>query len=309
MEPPPFPEITEEVLFTIVKSYNLKVNEFKILPQIGLFNKIYQLGEDFILRISRKHPKSFTIAQRECIAVPLARAVGVRTPELLVHDASRKIIPAPFTIYERIHGETLGLLDLEPHDTPDVWREVGHDLAQLHTSVSEADIAKLEYEELPDPRLWPNELATAGYFTTMEADWLLRWFEHLASEALQPIRKCLCHGDVQATNIMVKADTYEYLALIDWGNAYLGDPAYDFGDKPIRTAPYVLQGYREVTPLENDETAEARILWRHLQLALHNLWREPQPDYSWAERPMPFLLDIMRFLLETDDERWKRLIA
>jgi hypothetical protein len=60
--------------------------------------------------------------------------------------------------------------------------------------------------------------------------------------------------------------------------------------------------------LENDETAEARILWRHLQLALYNIRREPQPAQSWAERPLSFLLDIMRFLLETPDSCWKNLI-
>ena len=308
MEAPPFPEITEEILLAIANAHHLKVNEFRLLPQIGIFNKIYQLEDDFILRISRQHPRSFTIAQTEALAVPLARKAGVRTPELLVHDASRDIIPVPYTIFERVRGETLGLLDLEPQDTPDVWREVGRDLARLHTSVLESDIA-IDYEDIPDPRVWPDELATAGYFTKIEANWLARWLEHLASAALQPTSKCFCHGDVQATNIMVKARSHDYLALLDWGNAHWGDPAHDFGDRPIRTTPYVLQGYREIKPFENDETAEARILWRHFQLALHNLSREPQPNHSWAERPLPFLLDIMRFLLETVDERWKQLIV
>jgi hypothetical protein len=108
---------------------------------------------------------------------------------------------------------------------------------------------------------------------------------------------------------MISAKSFDYLALTDWGNAHWGDPAYDFAGNPIRTVPYILEGYRQVMPLESDETAEARILWRHLQLALHNLWREPQPEHSWAERPLPFLLDIMRFLLETHDIRWKSLIV
>ncbi len=64
---------------------------------------------------------------------------------------------------------------------------------------------------------------------------------------------------------MVQPTTSEYIALIDWSNANWGDPAYDFGDSPIRTVPYVLDGYRQIMPLDNDETAEVAVLsvqWR-----------------------------------------------
>ena len=70
----------------------------------------------------------------------------------------------------------------------------------------------------------------------------------------------------------------------------------------------MLAGYREIMPVENDETAEARILWRYLTLALGNLWREPEPELAWAERPLPFLLDLMRFSMETDDHKWRALL-
>ena len=308
--PPPFPTITDEILYSIAEHHHLKIDKIIALPQVGIFNKIYQLGDDFIIRISRDHPKSLRIAHTEAIAVPLARAAGVRTPALLVCDVSLHFLSAPYTIYERIRGETLGLLNLEPYDTPAAWRALGHDLALLHACVIEDGPAtELDYNDLPDPRAWPDELAEAGYFTTIEAKWLRRWLEHLAPAVLAPVQRRFRHGDVQATNMMVSPKSFDYLALIDWGNAHWGDPAFDFGGPPIRTVPYVLEGYRQVMPLENDETAEARILWRHLQLALHNLWQKPQPEYAWAERPLPFLLDIMRFLLEIEDSRWRQLVV
>ena len=310
MDLPPFPNITEEAIYAIIEAHSLQVETFRRLPQIGIVNKIYQLDDNFILRVSREHPKSLTIAQTEATVVPLARMAGVRTPELVVCDTSLNIVSAPYTIYECVRGETLGLLDLEPDRTPNVWREVGRDLALLHSSslATEEDL-ELVWEDIPDPRQWPNELAQAGYFTSIEAEWFNRWLEHLASAALQPVQKRLQHGDVQATNIIVNAGSYDYLALIDWGNAHWGDPVHDFGDKPIRTVPYVLEGYREIAPLERDETIEARILWRHLQLALHNMGREPLPNNSWAERPMSFWIDIVRLLLETNDEKWKQWVV
>ena len=69
----------------------------------------------------------------------------------------------------------------------------------------------------------------------------------------------------------------------------------------------MLEGYREVAPLPEDATAEARILWRHLQIALYLLGRPPQPGLSWAERPAAMMLEIMRFFLGSPGGPWMDL--
>jgi hypothetical protein len=66
-------------------------------------------------------------------------------------------------------------------------------------------------------------------------------------------------------------------------------------------------GYREVAPLPEDEAAEARILWRHLQISLYLLGQPLQPGLSWAERPAAMLLEIMRFFLGTPGRPWTNL--
>lgn len=307
MNPPPFPTVTQEHLHAIAERHDIEADTFLLLPQVGIFNKIYQIGENFILRIGREHPKSFMVAQVEATAVPLARMAGVRTPELLVMDDSCEILPSPYTIYERVKGDTLGLLNLDPGETPDTWREVGRDLALLHHVADPDDFDEtLGFAYVGDPRQRPDELAQAGYFTPVEARWFSGLLARLAPVAWDvDIPKRLTHGDVQSTNIMIDANSRGYLALIDWGSACLRDPAFDIAGMPLRAAPYLLEGYREIGPLLHDETAEARILWRHLELALGNLRGEPEPELSWAERPMTHFIEVMRFLIENEDERWQ----
>jgi Ser/Thr protein kinase RdoA (MazF antagonist) len=130
--------------------------------------------------------------------------------------------------------------------------------------------------------------------------------EVLAPAALAQVPERFLHGDVQATNVMVRPASREYLALIDWGGAGWGDPAHDLAGFPLRAVPWVLAGYREVAP-KADKTMEARLLWRHLQLALFLLQRPPQPGRSWAERPVAMLLEILRFFLGDLGERWRGL--
>lgn len=302
---PDFPEVDDGVLRAVSERHGLGAETFSLLPAVGIFNLIYLLGEDFVLRVPRDHPVSASDARKEAIAVPVAREAGVRTPRMHAFDDSREALPVPYSIYERVRGETLGLLARDPAALPGVWRELGRDLALLHSGVAEdGPAAGLELDEMPDPRPWPEELAEAGYFTATEARWLAEWLERLAPAALAPVPRRFLHGDSQATNVMVSVGSLEYLAVLDWGSCGWGDPAWDFAGVPLRVVPCMLEGYRSVAPLDGDETAEARILWRHLQLSLYLLRREPQPGRSWAERPLAMLLDVMRFSLDSPGERW-----
>jgi aminoglycoside phosphotransferase (APT) family kinase protein len=310
MKLPAFPKVSTRVLHGICEHHCLGVHTFSRLPEIGIFNAIYALGDDLILRIPRSHPAFTAAARKEALAAPAARAAGIRTPALIIFDDTLDLLPVPFTIYERVHGATLGLLDREPEDTPDGWREIGRDLALLHSRVADAGaIADIAGELLPDPRLLLDEIAQEGYVTAMEARWLTGWLDRLAAAALAPMPRRFLHGDLQTTNIMVRGDSLAYLALLDWGSAGWGDPAWDFAGVPLRAAPWLLAGHREVTLLDNDETAEARVLWRHLQLALLILRRGPLPGRSWAERPLAMLLEIMRFMIESPASVWRDLLV
>jgi len=148
---------------------------------------------------------------------------------------------------------------------------------------------------------------TKGFISGSEARWLLGWLERIAPAALTSVQIRLTHGDMQTTNIMVRLSSREYAAIIDWGRVAWGDPAWDFAGMPLRAVPYLLEGYRQISPMEGDATAEARTLWRHLQIALWLARRTPEPGVSWAEQPLPMLLEIMRFFLANPQGIWDEL--
>ncbi len=220
-------------------------------------------------------------------------------------QASCTLLSVPYTLYERVPGETLGLLDLEPEATPHVWQALGRDLARLHTSITPELLPPEEVGQCRDLRAAPQALADAGLFTLMEARWLDRLLDRLAPYALADLPQRFLHGDSQTTNLMIRPGSLEYLAVLDWGSSGWGDVAWDFLGIPLRAVPFMLSGHREIAPLDGDETAEARILWRHLQIAIWLMRRDPQPTHSWAERPLAMFLEIMRFLLESPDPQWR----
>jgi aminoglycoside phosphotransferase (APT) family kinase protein len=303
-------ELSDATLLAIAERHDLDARTFRRLPSIGIFNAIYLLGDELILRVPRNHPHFTAALAREAMAVPAARAAGVSTPQLLVFDDTLTLLPVPYAIYERVHGETLESLGLDPAATPAVYRELGRDLARLHQGVSAAGpISQIGAPNLPqgDPRPLAAELAAAGYFSVVEARWLTQWLDRLPPLLDTPHAMRFLHGDTQATNVLVSLAARDYLALIDWGGCGWGDPALDFSGMPLRAVPDVLAGYRELAPLPDDDTAEGRILRYHVHFALVNLRNDPQPLRSWGERPLSYLLGVMHALLTMSGRRWAEL--
>jgi aminoglycoside phosphotransferase (APT) family kinase protein len=310
MSLPPFPEVSPAALRAIAERHGLSGRTFEPLSSRGVFNAVYLLDDDLVLRVPRNHPHFVAALTKEAIAVPAARAAGVRTPRLVVYDDSLALLPVPYALYERVHGQALESLGLDPSTTPAVYRALGRDLARLHAGVSpDGPAGQLGTPNLPrgDPRALPGELAAAGYFSVTEARWLEQWLNRLPPILEMPHARRFLHGDTQATNVLVRPDPLEYLALVDWGGCGWGDPALDFSGMPLRAVPDVLAGYREIAPLVDDESAEARILGYHLHFALVNVRNAPQPLRSWGERPLGYLLEVMHLMLEPPGGRWAEL--
>jgi Ser/Thr protein kinase RdoA (MazF antagonist) len=303
----PLPALRPETLRAIVARHGLRVTTFTRLRTVGICNGHWLLGDDLVLRVPRLALNAARAVRRETVVVPRARAAGVRTAAVVAYDEALDLLPVPYAIYERARGVTLGPLQLEPDETVCAWRALGHDLALLHTRIEHAHPLDLLRHEAPeDIRPLAEARARQGYISAVEARWLVAWLGRLAPAALAPVALRFCHADAQSSNVMVAARTRAYVALLDWGDAQWRDPAWDCAGMPLRAAPHVLAGHREVAPLECDDTAEARIIWRHLHLALALLERRPQPALAWGERPLGMLLEVLRFCKEAPTGRWQQ---
>ncbi|CAA9269788.1 MAG: hypothetical protein AVDCRST_MAG77-3139 [uncultured Chloroflexi bacterium] len=305
--------VSDEAHRAIVERHGLpQSTTLQLMPATGIINTVYALGEDLILRVPRANPQYGAALLKEARVIPAARAAGVRTPALVALDDRLDLLPVPYAVYERVPGTALGLLVAEPGDTALAWREVGRDLALLHAGV-DADDLPLPTEPGspgPDPCGLVEQRASEGWFTAMEARWLTEWLQRLAPASLtfhahHPMR--VLHADTQPTNVMVDEQTLGYRALIDWGDTRWGDVAGDFVGPPLRAVPFMLAGHRDVAPLDDDDTVEARILWRQLRTTVALLPRGGAPNLSWGERPLARLLEIMRFFLDVPDHRWAAL--
>lgn len=240
------------------------------LPATGIANRIYAT-DDFVLRVAVGGSEALNDARTESVSAPVARAAGVLVPRLIAFDESGTIVDRPYSLWERVHGETLGLFAPEPNSCPTTWQAVGRQLALLHNRV----------HDCPDPHGWLDhperelnlEERIASLVAASSIDQaLVRQFERAAKElraAVEgPLAVRFLHNDVHAMNVMCARDGI-LLALIDWGDAGWGDPALELAQVPLGAMPFVLQGYESEAHLDN--AAEARMLWDKLCKAVEQL--------------------------------------
>ncbi len=242
----------------------------------------------------RNHPAHVAQARTEAVAIPEAIRAGVRTPSLIAFDDSLELLPVPYLIVDHVEARDA---EVDFILSRAVWTEVGHDLALLHTKGNPSSLPPRPIEP-PDIYSLIDDRATDGTITAHEAGWLTRWVDALGEQAAP--RLGFVHGDLQMSNVLVRDDTY--VALIDFGCAGDGELIGDFRPQPMAALEHVLDGYREVDDLPDG--VEADIVRARLLVALWLLPRRPDPRVTWAERPLAWLVDLMRFFVDPPEE-WK----
>lgn len=248
----------------ILAAHGMK-GPWKRLTATGLANRIYAT-KDLVIRVAREHDEALRDARTESIAAPVAYAAGLVTPRMLVFDESGEIFERPYSIWERVHGETLGLISADPHSMPNTWRQIGYQMALLHNSVKPFEDSK-NYLHTPTRALkldlLLDELVTSEDLGLEIAEQVFKLIAELHLAVLEESKTCFLHSDVKDMNIMCTHND-EFLALIDWGDAGWGDPTFDFRQIPLTAMPYVLESYREAAPDMLGNTFKERFVWDKL---------------------------------------------
>jgi aminoglycoside phosphotransferase (APT) family kinase protein len=258
----PFPVVSDEQLVAICERHGLPPGPFGRLPETGVVNAIYTVADVAVVRIPKDVPGCLLDTMTEQVAVPVAMASGVRTPAMLGFDDALDLVGVPYGVFEWVHV---------PHGWPtsaEGWRDLGRQLATLHTGVSPFDDRR---RRLDDPDRWHRVEEVLDDVPALD-DQLRRVLEAELAR-LEPAlaggwRKRFVHDDVQGPNVLFDERSDE-VWLIDWGDAGWGDATLDLRRVDPSTTPLVLEGYRQVAA--TDDGFEDRLRWDQLSSTARRL--------------------------------------
>ncbi len=261
----------------------------------GMVNEAWDLGGTHVLRIVMEglDPECDAEAEREAAIVPLMVEAGLTTPKLVAFESDPSVAPRPYSIYEMAPGDLLGYSDIPMARFEPAYRQVGREMAVLHRmSLPDEVQSKLLWDVPTHPLEHLEKTLAAGMVTREDAAEIARWIpalEERGGDAPDPVP---IHNDVHAWNLMADPDSGELTALLDWGDASIGDPARDFAMMPLPAVPAMLEGYAEAGGTV-DKAFVARSLHVSMETALWELrsldgdafdrrwWR--MPSGGWAE--------------------------
>ena len=191
---------------------------------------------------------------------------------------SRVPVDAILSIWERIHGETLGRAGLDTGQRRKVWCEVGQEIAKLHSRVRVCP-DPLGYLDSPgyELNLGPTvaRLFDVGAASRAFAREISRFLDELAPHvSTADHERCFVHNDLHDMNVMCTR-AGALLALIDWGDAGWGDPALDFVAVPLDMMSAAFEGYGVTNRVRLGAFPEARIVWSKLHDAMDDAIGQP----------------------------------
>lgn len=268
----PSPIIGLASLTRIAMAHGLPAPTELPTPWIGATSQVFPL-HDYVVKVPFANPDAVQCLTIDSRMVRVVRDLGVQTPEPLALDESLEIVPIPFALYRLV-------ADAEPlanggsaMATQQAWWETGRQLARVHRVLDQDGFPfhLRTFRQTPevDPRPWVEALRANAHMSAADASWLQALLDDLAPIAFGSDAVSLCHGDVNAANILVHEVTGAFLAIIDWAGAGWLDPVWDFVGVPLPAVPFMLAGHRSFAPLPDDRSAEARVFWCQAQTRLH----------------------------------------
>jgi aminoglycoside phosphotransferase (APT) family kinase protein len=226
-------ELTDSVLKTIALKHNLAPPTIVAHARRGATSSVVPCG-DVVIKIPFDTAEAIHALRTDVAMNGFARRLGVQTPELIVFDEDcHEPMPVPYAVFRRVSSGVTLQESMATGDAPrQAWFALGQQLSLVHAVIPETEVPvplrEFRQSAAVDPQPWVTELLAAGSLTSDDAMWLRRLLEDLAPVALADnegdrlLR--LCHGDVNASNVLVASDTGAFRAVIDWAGAGWLDP-------------------------------------------------------------------------------------
>ena len=181
---------------------------------------------ELILQRARSGATQADARVDEVALLRLARAGGVRVPEVIVSAEGDNPIRAPFTISRRLAGESIARRILRDDDFA-VARDrfvadCARELVAIHALDHEAMVGRLSAD---DDVVAAQRVAYESFDDPHPVfDLALRWLDQ-NRPAARPAG--IVHGDFRLGNILIDHDGIT--AVLDWELSHIGDPVSDLG--------------------------------------------------------------------------------
>lgn len=192
----------------------------------------FDVGGLHVFRFPRTDEAADTMAIEARLTSWLAPRLPLAIPSYRFSGAASARFPRAFAGYARLAGTPALLVDPGAMDLPAIGHGIGDFLRALHgMDVATAGALGLPADDDPTLEAWSTEaladLRVASERGHLEPAARAGWERVLATRPATGARSChVIHGDLAAEHVLL-AEHGAPVAVIDWSDASIGDPALD----------------------------------------------------------------------------------
>jgi aminoglycoside phosphotransferase (APT) family kinase protein len=187
--------------------------------------------ETWVFRFPRRRDVADAAERRRAAIERIASALPVAVPRAELAGRPGAHFPHPYAAHRFLPGEPADTLTLDDAQAEDLAQRLGPALAALHAIDPAGLDLPVEGDRNADRRFRVSTLADA-FRACMPAACAARWEPVLAGTLEMPPAYpgpyCVTHNDLNAEHLLLEPRTRRLVAVIDWNDAALGDPAADF---------------------------------------------------------------------------------
>jgi aminoglycoside phosphotransferase (APT) family kinase protein len=219
------------------------------VPSYGTDARLYRLGEELVVRLPKIAWATGQIELEERLLPLLAPALPITIPAIVAVGEPALEYPWRWAVYCWLEGE--------PPEVGTV--ELARDLAAFIAALQLVDPSEGRRGTDRGGALERRDAGVRAALAQLEdevdvATATTAWEAAVAAPAW-PHDPVWLHGDILEGNLLVRAG--RLAAVIDWGCACVGDPAFDYAIAWSLLAP-VRESFRAATGVDDDTWARAR---------------------------------------------------
>ncbi len=274
----PDPVLDAATVLRLARVHVPRVHAVTAVDETGGEARAYAIDDDVIFKTQRPQqlrPRT-SLAKEVFFLQQLADVPGVAVPRVYGYGREGAI---EYICMSRMPGVAIRYASLEPVQRLAALRDLGRVLRRIH-AVDQApfvDSALMpgdrSRDELVSRVRSQIQLAREAIEQARDGWRLERPFDTVAEQLLAAVPADVdlraLHSNPGPPHAFVDRTTGSYTGLIDFGDAYLGHPAFDLRTWPARgDRDTLLEGYRSDAPLSEDWLRAWRIVMALTELAV-----------------------------------------
>jgi len=196
------------------------------VPRSGWDNRTFRLGEHLSVRMPSAQAYASQVPKEQKWLSVLSEQLSVNIPCAVELGKPDHGYPWSWSVYKWIEGEDIKSGELT--DSTELAKSVAEFISELHQIDSQGGPPAGEHSHFRGGSLMEYHEDTCAYIELLANEFCVGAALDIWSAAVETswtVSPVWVHGDLEASNLLVSND--ELVAVIDFGNCAVGDPACD----------------------------------------------------------------------------------